>query len=69
MKCFAINSARTLRTDDSCRPLGMLPVARANGDSTPLIDKVHNATAHYIEYQYRYCRRVGNGHPVRQWSG
>lgn len=29
--------------------LGMLPVARANGDSTPLIDKVHNATAHYID--------------------
>jgi len=30
-------------------PLGMLPVAWANGDTTPLIDKVHNATARYID--------------------
>ena len=28
-------------------PLGMLPIARANADTTPLIDKVHNATARY----------------------
>ncbi len=28
--------------------LGVLPVAWANGDTTPLLDKVHNATAHYI---------------------
>jgi hypothetical protein len=29
-------------------PLGILPAASANGGTTPLIDKVHNATAHYI---------------------
>jgi hypothetical protein len=29
--------------------LGVLPAAWANGDTTPLIDKVHNATAHYID--------------------
>ena len=30
-------------------PLGMPPVARADGDSTPLIVKVHNATARYVD--------------------
>ena len=30
-------------------PLGMLPAAWANGDSTPLIDKVHSATAQYTD--------------------
>jgi hypothetical protein len=30
-------------------PLGILPVARANGDTTPLIDKVHDATARYTD--------------------
>src|ERR1035438_5248206 len=30
-------------------PLGMLPVAWADGDTTPLIDKVHNATAQYTD--------------------
>ena len=30
-------------------PLGMLPVAAAMGDTTPLIDKVHNATAQYTD--------------------
>jgi len=29
--------------------LGMLQVAQANEDSTPLIDKVHNATEHYTD--------------------
>jgi hypothetical protein len=29
--------------------LGMLPVARANEDTTPLIDKVHDATARYTD--------------------
>jgi hypothetical protein len=29
--------------------LGMLQVAHANEDSTPLIDKVHNATEHYTD--------------------
>src|ERR1700733_5243685 len=30
-------------------PLGMPPVARADRDSTPLIVKVHNATARYTD--------------------
>jgi hypothetical protein len=30
-------------------PLGMPPVARADGDATPLIEKVHNATARYTD--------------------
>jgi len=30
-------------------PFGMPPVARANGDATPLIDKVHDATARYTD--------------------
>ena len=30
-------------------PLGLPPAARADGDSTPLIDKVHNATARYTD--------------------
>ncbi len=30
-------------------PLGMLPAAWANGDTTPLIDKVHDATARYVD--------------------
>jgi hypothetical protein len=30
-------------------PLGMLPVARANADTTPLIDRVHDATARYTD--------------------
>ena len=29
--------------------LGILPAAWANGETTPLIDKVHNATAHYVD--------------------
>jgi hypothetical protein len=36
-------------------PLGMLPVARANGDTTPLIDKVHNATARYININVAFA--------------
>jgi hypothetical protein len=30
-------------------PLGMLQVAWAEGDITPLVDKVHNATARYVD--------------------
>jgi hypothetical protein len=30
-------------------PLAMPPAARANGDTTPLIDKVHDATARYTD--------------------
>jgi hypothetical protein len=30
-------------------PLGMLPVAWADGDTTPLINKVHDATARYVD--------------------
>src|ERR1700677_1514710 len=29
--------------------LGMLPIAWADGDITPLVDKVHNATARYTD--------------------
>jgi hypothetical protein len=36
-------------------PLQMLPVAWADGDSTPLIDKVHNATARYIDINVAFA--------------
>jgi hypothetical protein len=36
-------------------PLEMLPVAWANGDTTPLIDKVHNATARYIDINVAFA--------------
>jgi hypothetical protein len=40
---------RALRALIVLLPLGVLPVAWADGDATPLIDKVHNATAHFID--------------------
>jgi hypothetical protein len=40
---------RALRALTVLLSLGMLPVAWADGDTTPLIDKVHNATAHFID--------------------
>jgi len=40
---------RTLCALTILLPLGMLPVAWANGDGAPLIDKVHNATAQYTD--------------------
>ncbi len=40
---------RALRVLTILLPMGMLPVAWANGDTTPLIDTVHNATARYID--------------------
>jgi hypothetical protein len=40
---------RALRALIVLLPLGVLPVAWADGDTTPLIDKVHNATAHFID--------------------
>ncbi|HEY3785227.1 MAG TPA: hypothetical protein VGL55_08115 [Steroidobacteraceae bacterium] len=40
---------RVLRTLMVLLPLGMLPVAWADGDSTPLINRVHNATARYTD--------------------
>jgi hypothetical protein len=40
---------RSLWTLTILLPLGMPPVARADGNNTPLIDKVHNATARYID--------------------
>jgi hypothetical protein len=40
---------RVLRALIILLPLGMLPVAWANEDNTPLIDKVHNATARYTD--------------------
>ena len=36
-------------------PLGMLPVAWANGDTTPLIDKVHHATEHYTDINVAFA--------------
>jgi len=36
-------------------PVGVLPVAWANGDATPLIDKVHNATARYIDINVAFA--------------
>jgi hypothetical protein len=36
-------------------PLGMLPVAWADGDTTPLIDKVHNATARYLDINVAFA--------------
>jgi hypothetical protein len=30
-------------------PFGLAPIARANGESTPLIDRVHDATARYTD--------------------
>jgi len=40
---------RALRALTVLLSLGVLPAAWANGDTTPLIDKVHNATAHFID--------------------
>jgi hypothetical protein len=40
---------RTLCALTIVLPVGMLPAAWANGDATPLIEKVHNATARYID--------------------
>jgi hypothetical protein len=36
-------------------PLGMPPVAWGDGDTTPLIDKVHNATARYIDINVAFA--------------
>jgi hypothetical protein len=36
-------------------PLEIMPVAWANGDTTPLIDKVHNATARYININVAFA--------------
>src|SRR5580658_1345014 len=46
---------RALRALSMLLPLGMLPVAWADGDSTPLIDKVHNATARYIDINVAFA--------------
>jgi hypothetical protein len=40
---------RALRALTVLLSFGVLPAAWANGDTTPLIDKVHNATAHFID--------------------
>jgi len=40
---------RALRALTILLPLGMVPAAWADGGSTPLIDKVHNATARYTD--------------------
>jgi hypothetical protein len=46
---------RALCTLTVLLPLGMLPVAWADGDTTPLIDKVHNATARYIDINVAFA--------------
>jgi hypothetical protein len=44
-------------------PLGMLPVAWAEGDTTPLIDKVHNATARYTDINVAFAEGWVTGTP------
>jgi hypothetical protein len=46
---------RTLCALTILSPFGMLSVARANGDTTPLIDTVHNATARYIDINVAFA--------------
>src|SRR5580658_8439517 len=47
---------RALRVLTILLPMGILPVAWAGEDSTPLIDKVHNATAQYLDINVAFAQ-------------